>query len=396
MNPCERIGWKDIAQEPFRIFFPAAVLTGIFGVALWPLHFAGIVAFYPGISHAQLMAHGFFGGFIFGVLGTGLPRMLSVKRFALPEVLLLFAIYVTAIVFNLRGRVTNAAIACLLLLVAFAMCVIPRFSARRDLPPPGFVMVALALACLAGGTTLSIVETYSEDFPLFWHTMQRLLSYQGFVLLPILGVGSFLLPRFFALPNRHEFSESRTPLPGWAVKAGWAAATGVGVLISFVLEALGWERIAHALRASISGIYLFTQVPIHRSALRRDALRACLAVAIVMTLGGLFVIALYPINKVAVLHLTLVGGFAVLTYTVATRVVLGHSGNQPLLLKPNRWLVGAVALMLLGMATRVSADIIPAVRVSHYTYGAIAWIMGSALWAIQVLPKVLIRDPDPA
>ena len=72
-----RVGWRDLAAEPFRIFFPAAVAVGLAGVSLWPLYALKLADFYPGTSHARLMACGFFGGFIVGFLGTALPRMLS-------------------------------------------------------------------------------------------------------------------------------------------------------------------------------------------------------------------------------------------------------------------------------------------------------------------------------
>lgn len=393
MTTVERIGLKDIAVEPFRIFFPAAVLVGILGVSLWPLHFGGVVSFYPGIAHAQLMTHGFFGGFIFGVLGTGLPRMLSVKPFSLAEVILLFAIYAVMVLLNFSGRVTYAVIAALVLLAAFFSSAIPRVIKRKDVPPPGFVLVGMALLCLGVAAVLSLVETYrSEEMPVFWITFQRLLSYQGFVLLPIMGVGGFLLPRFFDLPNTHEFEESRTPPASWKRKAGLALTAGAGIIISFLIEASGRERLGHAIRFVVSGTFLLSQVPIYRSAIHKNTIRACLTLAIGLMLLGFLVVTLYPVNRVAVLHLTLVGGFALLTFGVATRVVFGHSGNHP---RPNRWLWVAVGLMMLGMATRISGDFFPQVRVSHYNYGAGAWIMGTIVWAIYVLPKVLLRDPDP-
>jgi uncharacterized protein involved in response to NO len=74
--------------------------------------------------------------------------------------------------------------------------------------------------------------------------------------------------------------------------------------------------------------------------------------------------------------------------------VFGHSGNLDLLKGRNRWLLIAVGLMWLGMATRVSGDFWPKVLVSHYIYGAILWIAGVLLWAIIVLPKVLIADSE--
>jgi uncharacterized protein involved in response to NO len=88
------------------------------------------------------------------------------------------------------------------------------------------------------------------------------------------------------------------------------------------------------------------------------------------------------------------GGFAVLTLTVATRVILGHSGNLHRLTMPNRWLLIAVGLMLLAMATRISGDIWPKVLVSHYVYGAIIWTLAVVLWGFYVVPKVLVRDVE--
>ena len=35
------IALADLGREPFRILFPLAVLAGVLGVAVWPLHFAG-------------------------------------------------------------------------------------------------------------------------------------------------------------------------------------------------------------------------------------------------------------------------------------------------------------------------------------------------------------------
>src|SRR5687767_3331732 len=67
------------AREPFRLFFPLATLVGILGVLLWPLHLLGLMQFYPGQIHARIMAHGLFAGFIFGFLGTAMPRMLSAR-----------------------------------------------------------------------------------------------------------------------------------------------------------------------------------------------------------------------------------------------------------------------------------------------------------------------------
>ena len=68
--------------EPFRIFFPAGILIGIAGVALWPAYYAGLVVTYPGTGHARLMIEGFMASFIIGFLGTAGPRITTTSPFS--------------------------------------------------------------------------------------------------------------------------------------------------------------------------------------------------------------------------------------------------------------------------------------------------------------------------
>ena len=82
------------------------------------------------------------------------------------------------------------------------------------------------------------------------------------------------------------------------------------------------------------------------------------------------------------------GAVAVITFTVATRVVFGHSGNLERLKARNGWLLIAVELMLFGMATRISGDFWPRIMASHYIYGAVIWTVGVLLWSSYVLPKI--------
>src|SRR5215207_5461504 len=94
----KRIAPGEIGREPFRAFFPAGVLAGIAGVLLWPLYFIGITEFYPGLSHARIMACGLFGAFIFGFLGTAMPRMLSAKPLHVFQVLPLVLIHAAMVI----------------------------------------------------------------------------------------------------------------------------------------------------------------------------------------------------------------------------------------------------------------------------------------------------------
>jgi hypothetical protein len=53
--------------------------------------------------------------------------------------------------------------------------------------------VALAFVAVFAGTFLSLLQHFRE-LPLFWIYFQRLLSSQGFLLLPILGISGDIWP----------------------------------------------------------------------------------------------------------------------------------------------------------------------------------------------------------
>jgi uncharacterized protein involved in response to NO len=392
-TPRPRIRFAELAAEPFRLFFPAGVLAGIMGAALWPLHFLGLMETYPGLVHARLMACGMFGAFIFGFLGTATPRMLSAKPFRAGEATALLVVYACMTTAFALGHVVTGDAFFFALLMLFGACLARRAASREDTPPPGFVLVLLALLCAAVASGLALMQHWRE-LETFWITLQRLLLYQGFVLFPILGIGPFLLPRFFGMPSAHDFPETRAPGANWGRKAALAGAAGVLILISFVMEARGAYASAYGLRFATTLGYVLFEIPFHRAPGVGNALGASVRIAFAGIVAGFLAVALFPAHRVGLLHLTLVGGFAVITFVVATRVVFGHSGNLSLLQGRNRWLLVAVGLMLLGMATRISGDFWPKILASHYMYGAVLWIAGVLLWAIFVLPKVLIVEKE--
>lgn len=382
-----------LGREPYRVFFPLASLAGILGVALWPLHFAGVASAYPGLSHARIMAHGLFGGFIVGFLGTAMPRMLSAKPLHPPETFTLLGFHAAMVIAYALGRIGLGDAIFLMLLLGLGILMGLRARHRGDMPPPGFVLVFLAWLAAVTGAVLGVLEARYEIDP-YWISLQRLLSYQAFVLLPILGIGPFILPRFLGLPSAHDLPESRQVSRVWRVKASLAAVAGLAILGTLLLEARGMFRVAYGVRFAMVVAYMLLEMPLRRGPGAATVFGAAIRGALVSIVAGFLAIAFQPAYRVGLLHLTLVGGFAVITFVVATRVVYGHSGNLALLKGRNGWLVGVFALMLVGMATRISGDFWPAIMASHYIYGAVLWIAGVVIWGIHVLPKVLVEEVE--
>ncbi|MBA4146809.1 MAG: NnrS family protein [Verrucomicrobia bacterium] len=389
-----RISLSELGREPFRIFFPAAVLAGLFGVSLWPLFFGGMTSLYPGQGHARIMAYGFFGGFIFGFLGTAMPRMLSVPPLGLRNVSLLFTLYVAMNIAFATGHVAWGDGLFATLLVFFATAMILRVRHREALPPPGFVLVGMSFACVFAAAVMALWQHQNPETGAYWHSLQKLLGYQGFVLLPILGIGPFILPRFFGMPSSHDLPDSIKPSSAWRKKAVLALSAGLLIVVSFFIEAAGNLKVAYGLRFIVTAAYLLLEFPFRTAKAGGNALTLSLRLALALMAAGFLAVMLFPAYRTGLLHLTLMGGFAVVTFVVATRVIFGHSGNLAKLKLPNRWVFVAVSLMIMAMATRLSGDLWPKLMVSHYNYGVLVWAAGVLLWAWKVLPRVLEAEPE--
>ena len=387
-----KISWKDIGAEPYRVMFPTAVLAGVAGAALWPLHFAHVISLYPGQAHARIMTCGLLGGFIFGFLGTAMPRMLSAPKFSSSAVAGLLVLHLAVLLcYAVQGLGWGDNLF-LLELLFFAGLLGTRVKQRTDLPPPGFSLAGLALLCALAGAVLGVVEHYRPDLDARLVLLRRLLLYQGFLLFPVLGIGPFLLPRFFGLQSEHAFADMTVPNRSWLKKAALALGTGAVICGSFGFEVFGSYRLAYGLRFGATFFYLLLEFPFLRSGKAVGILGISLRAAAALVALGFLAVALFPAYRVGLLHLSLVGGFSVMAFVVATRVVYGHSGNLERLSQPNRWLVLTVGLMLAATATRASADIWPAITISHYVYGSLAWIVAALVWSWHVIPKTVLAD----
>ncbi len=381
------------AGEPFRLLFPLGVFFGLTGVLLWPAYVWGGIDTYPVLMHTRIMIECFLAAFVIGFLGTALPRLLDVPKVRGREALLYTAGLLLSFTLHLNAQHLWGDLLFLLTFGGFVAALAYRARARKDVPPPAFVLVLIGLLCALFGTisfVLAAVWTNGPEYPLY--QAGRLLLYQGFLLFPLMGVGAFLLPRFFDLPNKQNFPESLSPPPGWWRSAGFAFACGLLGLLSFALEFFQYLSAAYLLRAGALLLYFWREVPIHKAKFNTGSLAMSLRIALLSIPLGYVIMAILPARQITFLHIVFITGFSLLTLTVATRVIFGHGGRSALFAR-SLWSIRAlVALILLAVATRVSADWMPDVRLTHYAYAALAWATAVVIWAIRVLPGV--RHPD--
>jgi len=376
-----------IAAEPFRIFFPTGALLGAVGVSLWILYYLGVGIPYPNVAHARLMIEGFMASFIFGFLGTAAPRLTSTLPFSPAELLTLFTLDLLAAGAHLGGAHRAGDICFLLCLVVFIRTLAKRLRHRQDSPPPNFVLVALGLVSGVVGAGL-VAYAEAAQYSVAYQFGSALLN-ECFVLLPILGVAPFFIGKLLDLPSSN-LPESRAFPPAWRREAAFAALIGGLTITSFAIDIFDWPRIGGWLRVVALAFYVVGRVPFRG----RSFLAHCLRVGIVTALFGFAVIAVWPLYRVAGLHIVFITGFNLIAFTVAIRVVFGHSGNLDLLAKRLWFFIAAGALLYLAMLSRFTADLAPAVRVLHLIAGAICWLVAALIWMMKVLPKVAINEPE--
>jgi len=395
-SPAAKGYWQLVAEgEPFRLLFPIGVLLGVAGVMMWPLYAWNVTHVYPGLLHPRVMMEGFIGCFVVGFLGTALPRLLGVPRVSLYETVGFGAALVWTSWLHFSGRTLwgDLTFFCTMLLFVFLLGMRTLF--RQDTPPPAFVLAALGLlSALAGSFGLAAVPVAPGLFPLWVTPLAKLLLFQGFILLPIMGIGAFFLPRFFELPNRQSYPESLAPPPGWRPRAAFAAMCGLAVIASFVLEVAGFLRWGYALRAGAFLVYFFREVPVHQSGFGGGSLALGLRIVLFAIPFGYILLALMPERTFTFLHVVFITGFSLITFIVASRVVLGHSGQSEKF-RASLWPVLVLcALITISMLTRVTADWLPMRQMSHYAYAAVAWTSGVLVWAAFILPGITKADEE--
>ncbi len=378
--------------EPFRIFFPLGLLLGAIGVALWPLYVWHAINFYPANAHVRLMIEGLMGSFIIGFLGTAGPRLLDASPLIAAETSALLVLQLVSASLHLTQRQTAGDTVFLVLLLLFLGMMARRAQTRHDLPPPQFVLVLFGLFNAIAGIFL-ITAAKSMTNGLFANQLGSLMLNEGFVLFPVLGVGAFFFPKLLG-GAKPEPSDLQIAAVLWVKRAAIAVLTAMVIWSSFVLEALGWIRTAALVRGVTTLTYFVMQGHLLEKPSGPPFLAHCFRLGALLLVAGLFLPVALPGYRLANLHLTFIGGFSIILFTVSTRVILGHSGHAYLFRRRLRFLIASLALLVLATVTRVSADFFLPERNSHLVYAALIWLLAAAIWAWALAPKLAISADE--
>ncbi len=384
--------WGMVLDEPYRIFFPLGILAALWGVLMWPMLYAGQLNFYPGEAHSRMMIEGFLGAFILGFIGTAFPRLTGNRSWSGAEFGVLLLMWALTVTSHAVGRVAAGDCAFSALLAVAGGGMVARWvHGHRDTPPPGFVLAIAGILGAAVATGFLAGSHPPSGSQLAW---ERLWLFQGFPLLPLLGIGPYLLPRFFGMTSSHSFDASLTPPAGWWPRALAAMTAGLAITLSFALEVGGLAMAGHLLRAAVIGVWFAVETPACRRTTRATTPGNAIRWAILALTAGCGCAAVWPLARIGSMHLFFAAGLGCATLAAGARIVLGHANRHDLLAGKIVWLRWVIGLFVLAAATRMSADFLPSVRSSHHIYAACAWALGALCW-LAAMMKYFLRNDDP-
>jgi uncharacterized protein involved in response to NO len=378
-----RSGLRWLASEPYRVFFFSGALWSIIGVSLWPLFYAQHLGFYPNFVHARLMIEAFGGAFVVGFLGTAGPRMATAPKLTPLELFWLFALHLACGASHLMQQLAWGDAFFIALLGSLMLCLIIRvIRFRKEAPPPQMLLALTGLGCGIAGVALMHTELDVTRFRL-----AGLLLYQGLLLPPVLGIGSFVFPRMLG----GDFGEAKTAAQSHA-KLRRSIAAAVLLVSSFFLEAHGLVAVGYALRAVVAAGYLIIEVRWRPQ--QAGSLTTGLFWALALGWLGLVLSPFHYGQHVSIEHLLYIGGFGLLMLIVGSRVLFGHSGDLEGFFAKSKWVRFLIFLGILTATTRATPAWVPSTTVSHHIYAAWTWGLLSVLWLWWHRKRFVKRDEE--
>ena len=376
--------------EPFRLFFPLAVVLGWVGIGHWLLYALGVTATYSCRSHGLVQTQAFMMAFAVGFLLTAIPRRTRAAAPTPGEMTAIAAalILTTAAAISERWLATQLSYgACFAILLRFALRRLLGATAARR-PPAAFVLIPIGAAHGIAGAALLALAALDRG-PAYALGLGTLLVEQGVFLCFVVGVGSLVLPLMAGAPPPADLGSA----PGERWKACAYAAAGVAIFSSLVLEHAGWLRAGPLLRAGIVAAGLAVGGGAWHPPGKPGLHRRLVWLAVWLIPLGLALAGILPDYRVPALHVLFIGGFGLLAFGVATHVTLGHLGLEALALGRPPAVVVLGTTLLLATAARFVADWSDS-YFAHLGWAAGLWIVGSATWLGFVAFAVL--DPRPA
>jgi uncharacterized protein involved in response to NO len=386
-------GRAPLGGDPWRLFFPLAILLAWAGTLSWLLYGAGVTDSYLAVFHATAQVQGFLTCMATGFLFTFVPRRTGT---APPATWELFAAGAGPVAAALAAWWDHWALA--QVLWGAGAAVVAAFVLRRVVSGAGAgrvpgVFVWVAVAVVAGVASCALVAVAAaigpHRVPDLWQLGRGGLL-QGLLGGLVVGVGGTMLPTLTRGP-------AAPPGPGsrWAGRLPHAVVALV-FFASFPLEVYGDVRAGLLLRAATGGGTLVGVARLWRLPSLPGLHRWILWTSAWLLPLGWGASALVPDQRAAVLHVVFIGAFGAMALAVSLHVALSH-GGRPERLAESPWQTRALALLLLAaLAFRILSGLDGARMRPWLGAAAASFFLATLAWAALALPAARAAGARPS
>ena len=247
--------WFRLTDEPFRVFFLLGSLCALLGVSYWPVKLMGFAyGETPAMWHRFLQILGFLFAFIIGFLTTALPKLTQAERIKTGELLLLILLHVLCVGFVMFEFYPWALATAALLVLVLSLVLFQRFVSRKRSPPESFVFLPFGLLCgFLGFSLMSLYYFFPTKISDTLFELSRVLSFQAFILYPIVGVGGFLVRSIlgFAQPMSVWSGSAEKIVSYSQMPLRWHLVAAIVLLASFFIEVIISRQIGLLTRAAV-------------------------------------------------------------------------------------------------------------------------------------------------
>ncbi|MBI3999485.1 MAG: NnrS family protein [Candidatus Omnitrophica bacterium] len=384
-------------SEPYRLFFPLGVLIGTVGAGHWLIYWRGWISSYSGFFHASIQMEGYMACFVLGFLTTAIPRFSNTPHASLAELLAFFLLTCGILFFLFQYLWVPAELCFIAWLLSLARFIFVRIKKRRQnaaaskiSPPLEFIWIPIAIFHGLLGSIILILYQLKLA-PIWMGDIGEDMAFQGFILSIVAGVGGFLAPR---LMGRFEVIKPTEVCAMEEVarkkKRNLLVHLTLALLffLSFWLDTPGHQIWANCLRALIITVVLIWTRALPLPPRTTDFFVKLLWISIWMVPLGLWMIAFFPAHEKGLLHFTFIGGFSLMTFAIATMVVLSHGGESAALRRPLPvlWMVLAGVIFTLGF--RIAAGFYPNLFFPYLGIAASVWILTGISWLCFITPRI--------
>jgi uncharacterized protein involved in response to NO len=247
------------------------------------------------------------------------------------------------------------------------------------------VWLPVAFVFAIGGMVLAGVGAAGGAQRWWLHELGQTWVLQGMFLALVVGVGGLALP--LMLHGEKPADGADDPRDARARAGHLVAAAALAA--TFVIEARGLVPLGHGLRGLV--VLALLAPRLYRRPTRPGWNRRLIWIAAWALPAGYLLAAALPDHAKAALHVTFIGGLALLAMAVGAQVTLGHGGYDALLVGRPRAVVIIGALVAVAVVARLAMAWWPEVYRWAMLVASAAFLAATAAWTAFLGPKLLAR-----